>query len=364
MKHAFAYAALGALMAGAAHAQSGITVYGNLDVAAEMVKAGPVGQTGRVSSNSSGLGFKGGEDLGAGLKAFFQIEGGVGLDDGSGNLNARDSFLGLMGRFGAIKMGFFSSPMRAMGGKVNFVPGASSIANNIGVFTTLNGLPTNLNARMPNALQYATPDLAGFSAAVIYSPGENKGAGRNDVSWGHGLTYVGGPLYLAYAHEVRRAQQKLALGDSRDSGHRLGSRYVVGDTSVGLAWDRLGSDGLYGGADGAIARDAWTASAMHTMGAHDVMLHYTRAYRIKCAGAANSGQCAPANVAGTGAHQISLLYHYTFSKRTLIQAYYSVIRNGANAVYDYDVNPVVAAPAARKPGVAPTGLGLGIRHSF
>ena len=46
--------------------------------------------------------------------------------------------------------------MRALGGRLNFVPGSTSIANNIGLMTTLNGLHAGLNARLHHRL--AGPD--------------------------------------------------------------------------------------------------------------------------------------------------------------------------------------------------------------
>ena len=69
-------------------AQSTVQIYGTLNGDFESVKA--TGSSGtnfpsrnRVTSNSSNLGFRGTEDLGQGLRAFFQIESAVNFDSGT-----------------------------------------------------------------------------------------------------------------------------------------------------------------------------------------------------------------------------------------------------------------------------------------
>src|SRR5258706_853387 len=72
----------------AALAQSTVTIYGTLNADVESVKA--EGGSGTnfssrspVTSNSSNIGFRGTEDLGQGLSAFFQIESSVNIDSGT-----------------------------------------------------------------------------------------------------------------------------------------------------------------------------------------------------------------------------------------------------------------------------------------
>lgn len=361
-------AALGMLAALPAIADSNVVAFGTLDLTNELVRAGNIASTGRVSSNSSGIGFRGSEQLGQDLQAVFQIEGGISPDTGSGALNTRDTFVGLSGKWGTLRAGLMTTPLRALGGRLNFVPGGTSIANNMGVMSTLNGLHAGLNARLPNSLQYAFSPTKALAASFVFAPGEARPNGLNDYSAGAGLNYEDGPWFAGWAHESRHAQLKQALGDSRDWESRLVLRFKAGAWTYNLGWDRLASDGLYAGggtsAFGGVRRDAWTAGVMHKRGPHDVMLHYSHAADVVCRGNAVSGQCGAALVATTGAHQVSILYHYTLSKRTLLIAFYSTIRNEANGRYDFDANPVVAALSARVPGADPTGLGWGIRHSY
>ena len=68
-KSFFALAMLAA--GGAAQAQSGVTVYGNIDLGVSKKTGGALTE-GRRDNNR--LGFRGVEDLGNGLKALFQLE--------------------------------------------------------------------------------------------------------------------------------------------------------------------------------------------------------------------------------------------------------------------------------------------------
>lgn len=356
------------LLAGLAHAEVAVIPFGTLDVTMESVHADALPRQSRISSNSSGFGVKGSEPLGGGNQALFQIEGGYNVDTGVGGVNTRDTFVGLSGPAGLLRLGFMSTPMRALGGRVNFVPGGTSIANNIGVMTTLNGLHAGLNSRLGNAIQYSLPTLAGATGALLYAPGETRPGGYSDHTWGAGITADWAPWYVGWAWEDRRAQQKLALGDSHDWERRAVVRYHWTSWTLNLGWDRLGSRGLYtnglGSGAGEVRRTAWTAGLMARRGPHDAMLHYTVARPVDCAGRATTGQCAPAAIGATGAWQVSMLYHYIFSKRTMLIAFYTKISNRNQARYDWDANPMEPVLGARLPGADPAGIGCGLRHSY
>ncbi|MES2945632.1 MAG: porin, partial [Pseudomonadota bacterium] len=96
-------------VSGMASAQSTVTLYGLLDTYVGSIKSGGTTQT---VVNSGGIqtsrfGFKGSEDLGGGLKANFLLEGGINTDTGAsrGNLFGRQSYVGLSGGFGEVKIG-------------------------------------------------------------------------------------------------------------------------------------------------------------------------------------------------------------------------------------------------------------------
>ncbi|WP_161974799.1 porin [Piscinibacter terrae] len=358
----------------AAHAQSNVTIYGIIDSTVEAASAKgataagkDVPQLWRENSNSSLIGFKGTEDLGGGMSAMFQIEYGLNVDQGTGGAPNRDTFVGLAGGFGSVKMGFLTSPMRGLGGKLNWIPGSTSIANNIGIFTTLNGQALGLNSRIPNAVIYNSPKVSGFEGALMYSFAESKPA-KNDSAFGLGLTMDRDPFWVGYAYEARKDRGVLAAMPSTDWEHRLAVRYTWGDTKFSLGFDRHGSDGTYGtgagAGNGTTQRDAFGLAVSHTVGLHEFIGHVVRANNLKCSGAATTGQCAAANVSETNASQWALVYHYWLSKRTMLQAFATRITNARNAKYDFDVNPVTADYATRPAGADPTGVGFGIRHAF
>jgi predicted porin len=111
-KSTLALAAMALAAGGAAHAQSNVQVYGLLDAGVENAShASPTGGSmTRVISggmNTSRWGLRGSEDLGGGLKAVFQLEGGILLDSGAqdGALFKRQANVGLEGSFGRVVIG-------------------------------------------------------------------------------------------------------------------------------------------------------------------------------------------------------------------------------------------------------------------
>ena len=114
-------------LAGAsAGALADATIYGTFNAALESVSAtgatagsaSDVRQTQRVTSNTSKIGFKGQEDLGNGVKALWQVEQEVSIDDGGARKGAwagRNSFVGLEGGFGKVLLGNHDSAYKMFG---------------------------------------------------------------------------------------------------------------------------------------------------------------------------------------------------------------------------------------------------------
>ena len=80
---------------GAAMAQSSVTLYGVADAGVGKIKSGGTDSSNKVeftsgstmNNGTSRLGVRGTEDLGGGLKAGFNFETGLDLDDGSASSN-------------------------------------------------------------------------------------------------------------------------------------------------------------------------------------------------------------------------------------------------------------------------------------
>ena len=135
------------------------------------------GSTTQIVDYGSRIGFKGHEHLTDNLDAIWQVESKVDIGGGSGRtFGTRDSFIGLKGGFGTVKVGYQETPVHELNGKLDQWEYDSAAAG-LGVFTR--GTAAN---RRATAISYETPDLSGFSAKAYYSPSEqDNGENTNMV---------------------------------------------------------------------------------------------------------------------------------------------------------------------------------------
>jgi len=193
---------------GAAMAQSSVSVYGIADIWLGSVKGEVVDGAEKTSVrntalesggvNTSRIGFKGTEDLGGGLKANFQIETSIALDQPSStSLGNRTAFVGLSGGFGAVELGKNWTSYDDIRASAN----DSFNANVAASFNTWLGYEDNPN----NVIKYVTPEFNGFSGSVTYSLGEDKTATTSASSiYGLGAQYANGPLFVGFAHQTQK----------------------------------------------------------------------------------------------------------------------------------------------------------------
>jgi predicted porin len=206
--------------AGVASAQSSVTLYGVADVYLGTINKKETTAAGVSSSlrqnvvNSGGFGesrfgLTGVEDLGGGLKANFVLESGVDMSTGAGGTSSdgknsvfsRNTWVGLSGGFGSLRLGRMWSPYDEVNGiGAGAFNEIFSPANN-NVFAS-NGY----NANPGNSINYTTPNISGFSAALSYSFGENKTA---TVNAGRVVSanaqYAGGPITVSLSHQQEKA---------------------------------------------------------------------------------------------------------------------------------------------------------------
>jgi predicted porin len=209
---------------GVASAQSTVTLYGLVDGYLGSVKdkttvngvSTSLRQTVINSGgfNTSRFGLKGSEDLGGGLKANFLLESGFGVDTGAANnyvnpytgasstaVFGRQSWVGVSGAFGEVKLGKMWTPF-------DDVKGSGAAAFDAGIFAPANNvwLSNNYQDRPGNAIYYTTPDISGFSAAAMYSLGENKtpAASAGKIA-SVNVKYAAGPAFVAFSHQEEKA---------------------------------------------------------------------------------------------------------------------------------------------------------------
>jgi predicted porin len=188
--------------AGAAQAQSSVTLYGVIDAGFGYVsKANANGdhQFAMMNGNLSGdrWGLKGQEDLGGGLKAIFQLENG--FDIGTGRLGqgnrefGRQAFVGLSGaQWGTVTLGRQYDPL------VDMVQGITADNYWGSVFATPGDVDNYDNSlRVSNAIKYVSPVFAGFQFEGLYGVSGVAGANGQGQTWSAAATYNNGPLAVA-----------------------------------------------------------------------------------------------------------------------------------------------------------------------
>lgn len=224
-----------------------------------------------VVDYSSYIGFKGSEDLGGNLKAIWQVESNAKLD-ASGLNGKRDTFVGLEGGFGTVKIGRVSTPLKqALDAQDNWE--YSSDILGLGRYTQFGKRRTSLN--------YESPDFAGFNFAFQMAPGSNEHGGRtNDGKpvFGLGLGYQNSGFFARYAVDYARksidlvTNRKDAHVHNLSVGYDANNLYVAGGIQYGknVNPDFSASSNLHdvahGGEDGVKRKEA-QISASYTFGA-------------------------------------------------------------------------------------------------
>lgn len=333
-KSAVAAAAL--LAAFAAQAQSQVSIYGNLDVAFGRFDGPNNGKAiTALESNvlrDSFIGFKGQEDLGGGLKAFFTLESNINVDTGSqtGAFWGRTSVVGLTGEFGTVALGNARS--------LNFLANqAYNVFGGTGLFSTSNVLfgggstvkgaaglsltgGTSLENNWSNSITYTTNNLSGFTAAAQVGLSENNNTGTKDTAFGLQLNYAAGPLAVGATYQD---SQESAFASNAKSW-QLGAAYDFGALKL---------TGQYGQAkennDDESYKFFQIGAAIPVTSAGNVLVSYGQ-------GKYDDGK----------ARQFSLAYDHAISKRT--GAYV-----GATNLRDNTADP--------KGG---TSFAVGVRHAF
>jgi predicted porin len=236
-KSLLALAVLGAF-AGAASAQSSVSISGSVD-------AGITGysddwKVAGSQSSANQINFAGREDLGGGMSAFFVLTHRFRIQDGKANTSTgnpgdasntvfwRNSFVGLASGFGDVRVGRMLMPLQDMNG------GFDAFDTGYVGSTHTGGLTATVRAN--GAIYYRSPNLGGFSFHAAVAPGEGQYLGDTAGSF---ATTAGFSIPTAL------------LNSEQPMGASV--RYAAGPFNVGLAYDKNTADydtvGLYGSWD-------------------------------------------------------------------------------------------------------------------
>ncbi len=332
------------------------TVYGKLSADFESVKTTAVTlplvnatSVSRVATNASRFGVKGAEDLGDGLSAVYQYEVQMDLNGAGGNglgNGTRNSNVGLKGDFGTVALGIWDTPYKVAHNK-NELFDNTTFASATNVLGRVGA--GSFNTRLANSVQYWTPNLNGFSAAVSYGADNTQLATKNASMVSLSGAYENDMFYAAYAYQSLKdsaytnAAVATALGNKTD-GNRVVGAFKFEGGQVGLTYEQLNATA----AGVKSTRNAWELMGAYKMGANNFGLSYTKAGNLGAA-------------VNTGAKQLSLRYGYQFSKRTEAFAMYSALTNDAAGTFNTNAGNIITGSAT---GAKLTGFGAGLVHTF
>jgi predicted porin len=262
-KSLLALAALGAF-AGAAHAQSSVTLYGIIDVGINMNTNAGGSHKYDMSSGvlqGSRFGLRGTEDLGGGLKALFVLENGFDVTNGKlgqgGLMFGRQAYVGLSSQFGTVTLGRqydsvvdYVGPFEAgdqWGGYIAAHPGDIDNFNNA--------------YRTNNTIKFTSQNYSGLTFGGTYSLGGQAGNFTGNQIWSLGAGYNNGPLALGVGY--LNARTPAATGGLFNNG---------GTTTAAAA---AVTNPIYGGFSSANTYQVIGAGGAYTFGAATIGLTYS-----------------------------------------------------------------------------------------
>lgn len=373
-KKLIALAVAGACVAPEAMAQTAnpVTLYGRVYAMLSSVEAKsgatPVVRRNRVDDQSSLLGVRGTEDLGGGLKAFFQLETAFKPDQNDSTFAGRNSGVGLQGAWGSVLLGRWDTPFKTttiavdpfgdltLGGIEAALQG-----NGVGGVNSSNGF----DRRDQNVVQYWSPTWAGLAFRASYMANEGRTATANPRSNGASLTYTAGPIYAGYAyHELKDLAYYGSALSPKQTANAVFGTFTFGPLKFGAAYEEFKRDQPGGAANNVCAaptgfvsgtdisckkQKAWLGNITWTIGNNQLMFQY----QDMKDGMANNATTQPHCKVASGAWQ------YNFSRRTFFHAQYTKIDN--NETSQCNFGAVVLSIAN---GQDPHGVQAGIRHIF
>ena len=367
-----AAAAVSALSTAACAQTSTVQIYGTMDAGVLSQNRSSLPGNGRVTRvESSGirpsvLGFKGSEDLGGGLSAFFNLESHIDLDTGAIHgtgdngtpLTAqpmwrRQANVGLAGNWGSVTIGRQYGPAllaqvatepRAMKEQFSNLyawaynqletiagTGAANSNNDVGIF-------------FKNAVQYRAT-VGPITGGVMYSFGEQaNGFSKNSVA-AVGLTYTG-PVVLSFSHEFMK-DQVTAHKVVKHTG--IGAAVPFGDFTAKANWLRGDNDSAAGVHTSRVdARSVgvdWRWSGINSA----TLAYYDNKDKLN---------------SSNHTKNIVVSNDYSFSKRTTLYVQAAYVDASSGAIGNAALKTSIIADASYKAGAKTTFVNVGINHTF
>jgi predicted porin len=373
-KTTIAFACSLAACSAPALAQTGVTIYGDIDAYIGYIRSNSGAHVIGLNDGSilrSRLGIRGAEDLGSGYQAKFNLELGLNEDTGAGadtsRLFDRQAWVGINTPGGEFRQGRQNTEIFLVGGAIDYTERTTfgSIINTFGV-----------PSRYDNDISYRTPRVAGVQGAVHYALPENGGATNgNQGIYQLALDYQQGPYRVGYAGLQASPNGATVTVHEKVRYHNVYADYKYGKGTLYAAFVR--SNNSTANANGNNA-----ATILSNVGSPNIFfpgtdLNAGRYYNIWQLSAdyrlnpqlrvgALYGVMRDTTGGDAGARGGNIGAFYDMSKRTTLYSFASYMKNQPNAGFRFSGS---AAPSANLVGAdinghSLTGLQAGILHRF
>jgi predicted porin len=374
MKRKASVMAVLAVMAGAAHAQSSVTLYGAIDTglfyqstsaasfATGAKNLGHVYALKDAGIYASFWGIRGTEDIGGGYKVNFRLQGV--FNSGTGKLGLADTAgatavfnqqttIGVSGPFGSIDAGRQYTPMIYAMADTD-VRAAQYFGSILSAWLGVNQAAgwTGTSTNVPigalydsNAIVYQSPKFYGASLGLEYAPGGVPGQFQGGTRESAVLKYSNYGLNLAAVyyngHDTNLPANVSATGLDNNRFYYFGAKYTFHGLSVSASYG-LGKN------------PSNTGHADIEMISGGLGYAFTPFFKV------TSGVYYLKDRNDSANHSIeyALGAEYSVSKRTLLYAQVGYVSNCGT------MNQTITYGQPVAPGVSTTAAMLGIRHTF
>jgi len=420
-------------------AETFIQLYGHLDLSGDYltkgiepgqknpggtVAVGKLGWQADISSNLSYFGIRGGGELTPALRGVFQLETqvdvsatpGPSISSSSSDTSvkgafvSRNSFLGIAGGWGALKLGKTDAPYKLSTARMD--PFSATIGDYNSIMGNTGGdNRAEFDTRLSHAVWYESPNMGGFRVNVLYAPGQNRSSDNsivasgepnctggntptllnpgavtstpgscNDGSFGDAISIAGlyeaGPLYLIAAFErhskVNRTGDEAppsppagAVGISDEKAFKVGVQYAFPtNTTVNLIVERMTRDAPAPNPDfNERQRSGFWLAATQRIGAKDDV-NIGWAHAGKTPGDPGAGSI------DNKADMLSLGYKHHFDKQANWYAVYAQQNNHVGAHYDLGASGHGITTDCHDangncfPGTKLKGISIGMQYNF
>ena len=396
----------------AAAQDTALQFYGHFDLSFDVATKGlteggpggnppPTGRTGwmpAISSNLSYVGFRGDHDIGGGYKMVFQAETQIdvsatpgpspqsqvsqGNNDTKvqGALASRNSFLGLAGSFGALKLGKTDTPYKLSTSRMD--PFSATVGDYNSIMGNTGGdNRAEFDARLSHAMWYESPKFGGASFSALWAPGQNRspnnainaagepdctGGGGNgqdrcgDGSFGDAFSLAGvyaqGPLYAIIAAEDHKRVNREGdensgipgsapvggVGVADERAYKVGLQYAFPtNTIVNVIFERLTRAAPDSNFNERQRNGYWLAVTQKISGEDEVNVGWAHAGKTpgqpggaSVDGVTAQGVLGPGGPVDNQSNMYSLGYKHHFDKRANWYAVYARQQNHAGGHFD------------------------------